>query len=96
METDDDEDDTPSLKVKIGKRGLPLAPCGRPSFGSNPVNKIYNSRYRNPDNENRFQGRLPELGKATGIIAFTLFGFGVSLEVSAAADQRRIFESAAW
>ena len=37
-----------------------------------------------------------ELGRAAGIIAFTLFGYGVSLEAAHSADRLRIFKSAAW
>ncbi len=37
-----------------------------------------------------------ELGRATGIIAFTLFGYDVSLEAAHSADRLRIFKSAAW
>ena len=37
-----------------------------------------------------------ELGKATGLVAMTLFGFDVSLELAHATDRLRIFKSAAW
>ncbi len=37
-----------------------------------------------------------ELGRAPGIVAVTLFGFNVSLEVAHSADRLRIFKSAAW
>ena len=37
-----------------------------------------------------------ELGKASGIVAFVLFGFDVSLEAAHSADRIRIFKSAAW
>ena len=82
--------------VKLGKNGERLAPCGRPSFGDNKVNKKYNSRYRNSENKNKLGGRLMELGRATGIIAFTLFGYDVSLEAAHSADRLRIFKSAAY
>ncbi len=37
-----------------------------------------------------------ELGRATGIVAFTLFGYDVSFEAAHSADRLRIFKSAAW
>ncbi len=37
-----------------------------------------------------------ELGRATGIVAVTLFGFDVSLEAAHAVDRLRVFKSAAW
>ena len=96
MESDDDEN-TPLIHTpKLGKKGEQLAPCGRPAFSANPVNKRYNSRYRNPENQNRLGGKLLELGKTTGIVAMTLFGFDVSLELAHAADRLWIFKSAAW
>jgi hypothetical protein len=96
VESNDDEEDTNSPKVKYGKKGQELAPCGRPSFAANPVNKKYNSRYRNPENKNKLGGKLLDLGKATGIVAVTLFGFDVSFEASNSGDRLRIFKSAAW
>jgi hypothetical protein len=95
VESDGDEEEelTP---VKLGKNGERLAPCGRPSFGANKVNKKYNSRYRNSENKNKLGGKLLELGRATGIVAFTLFGYDVSFEVAHSADRLRIFKSAAW
>ena len=87
------EDLTP---VKRDKNGAELAPCGRPSFSANAVNKKYNSRYRNELNQNRLGGKLLELGKAPGIVAFVLYGFDVSLEAAHSADRIRIFKSAAW
>jgi hypothetical protein len=80
----------------LGKNGERLAPCGRPSFGANKVNKKYNGRYRNSENKNKLGGKLMELGRATGIIALTLFGYDVSLEAAHSADPLRIFKSAAW
>ena len=94
VESDDEEEDGPS-PVKLGKHGEQLAPCGRPSFGANKVNKKYNSRYRNSENKNRLGGKLLELGRATGIVAFTLFGYDVSFEAAHSADRLRIFKSAA-
>ncbi len=82
--------------VKSGKNGEELAPFGRPSFSANAVNKKYNSRYRNELNQNRLGGKLLDLGKASGIVAFVLFGFDVSLEAAHSADRIRIFKSAAW
>ena len=96
VESDDYEEDTNSPKVKYGKKGQELAPCGRPSFAANPVNKKFNSRYRNPENKNKLGGKLLDLGKATGIVAVTLFGFDVSFEASNSGDRLRIFKSAAW
>lgn len=84
------------VPVRLGKKGEPLAPCGRPSFSANPVNKMYNSRYRNSENQNKLGGRLLDLGRATGLVAMTLFGFDVSLENAHSADRMRIFRSAAW
>ena len=96
VESDDDEN-TPLIHTpKLGKKGEQLAPCGRPAFSANPVNKRYNSRYRNPENQNRLGGKLLELGKATGLVAMALFGFDVSLELAHATDRLRIFKSAAW
>ena len=92
----EDEDDESTPVVKLGKKGEPLAPCGRPSFSDNPVNKRYNSRYRNPENQNQFGGKLIDLGKACGIVAMTLFGYDVSFEAANSADRLRIFKSAAW
>ena len=37
-----------------------------------------------------------ELGRATGMVAFTLFGYDVSFEAAHNADRLRIFKSAAW
>ena len=37
-----------------------------------------------------------KLGRATGLVAVTLFGFDISLEAAHAADRLRIFKSAAW
>ncbi len=71
-------------------------PCGRPAFSANPVNKKYNSRYRNSENQNKLGGKLLELGRATGLVAMALFGFDVSLEAAHAADRLLIFKSAAW
>ncbi len=97
IESDSEVDDlTP---VKRGKNGEELAPCGRPSFSANAVNKKYNSRYRNELNQNRLGGKVLDLGKgskASGIVAFVLFGFDVSLEAAHSADHIRIFKSAAW
>ena len=92
----EDEDDESTPVVKLGKKGEPLAPCGRPSFSDNPVNKRYNSRYRNSENQNKFGGKLIDLGKACGIVAMTLFGYDVSFEAANSADRLRIFKSAAW
>ena len=80
--------------VRLGKNGERLAPCGR-HFGANKLNKVYNSRYRNSENKNKLGGKLMELGRATGIIAFTIFGYDVSLEAAHSADRLRIFKSAA-
>ena len=92
-----DDEDTPLITpVKLGKNGEKLAPCGRPVFSANPVNKKYNSRYRNSENQNKLGGKLLELGRATGLVAMALFGFDVSLEAAHAADRLRIFKSAAW
>ena len=92
-----DDDDAPlHLPAKLGKHGELLAPCGRPAFSANPVNKKYNSRYRNPENQKKLGGKLLELGRAVGIVSFTLFGFDVSLEAAHAANRLRIFKSASW
>ena len=99
IESDDDDADNAKVNtptVKLGKKGEPLAPCGRPAFSANPVNKKCNSRYRNSENQNRLGGRLLDLGRATGIIAMTLFGFDVSFEAANTADRLRVFKSAAW
>jgi hypothetical protein len=56
----------------------------------------YNSLYRNAQNTNKIGGKLIELGRAIGIIAFTLFGFDVSFEAAHFADRLHIFKSAAW
>ena len=96
IETDDEDADGPTRVVKLGKKGEPLAPCGRPSFGDNKVNKKYNSRYRNPKNTNKLGGKLLTLGHATGIVSMTLFGFDVSFEHAQSGDRLRIFKSAAW
>jgi hypothetical protein len=94
IESDDDEGQpTPP---KLGKHGEQLAPCGRPSFSANPVNKKYNSRYRNAQNTNMIGGKLVDLGRAVGLVAFTLFGYDVSFEAAHNADRLRIFKSAAW
>ena len=90
-----DDMSTP-VPVRLGKKGEPLVPCGRPSFSANPVNKRYNSRYRNSENQNKLGCRLLDLGRATGLVAMTLFGFDVSLENAHSADRMRIFRSAAW
>ena len=90
------EDISTPVPVRLGKKGEPLAPCGRPSFSANPVNKMYNSRYRNSENQNKLGGRLLDLGRATGLVAMTLFGFDVSLENAHSADRMRIFVSAVW
>ncbi len=37
-----------------------------------------------------------KLGRATGIVAFTLFGYDVFFEAAHSADRLRIFKSAAW
>jgi hypothetical protein len=58
--------------------------------------KKYNSRYRNAENKNKLGGKLLELGRAAGIVAFTLFGYDVSFEGAHSADRLRIFKSAAW
>ncbi len=55
VESDEEEEDEPS-PVKLGKHGEQLAPCGRPSFRANKVNKKYNSRYRNSENKNKLGG----------------------------------------
>ena len=89
---DGEEEITP---VRLGKNGERFTPCGRPSFGANKVNKKYNNRYRNAENKNKLGGKLMKLGRATGIIAFTLFGYDVSLEAAHSADRLRIFKSAA-
>ncbi len=92
-----DDEDTPLISpVRVGKKGELLAPCGRPALSANTVNKMYNSRYRNPENQNKLGGRLLELGRATGLVAMALFGFDVSLEVAHSAERLRIFKSAAW
>ena len=90
------EDILTPVPVRLGKKGEPLAPCGRPSFSANPVNKRYNSRYRNSENQNKLGGRLLDLGRATGLVAMTLYGFDVSLENAHSSDRMRIFVSAAW
>ncbi len=96
VDSDDPEEDGTSPKpVRLGRKGEPLAPCCRPSFAANPVNKKYNSRYRNADNQNKLGGRLLDLGRATGLVAMTLYGFDVSLEAAHSADRLRIFMSAA-
>ncbi len=99
VESDDDDAGNAKFNtpiVKLGKKGEPLALCGRPAFSANPVNKKYNSRYRNSENQNRLGGRLLDLGRATGIIAMTLFGFDVSFDAANSADRLRVFKSAAW
>ena len=95
VESDGDGEEEPT-PVRLGKHGELLSPCGRPSFGANKVNRKYNSRYRNAENKNKLGGKLIELGRATGIIAFTLFGYDVSFEAAHSADRLRIFKSAAW
>ncbi len=91
----DDEDTALVSPVKLGKNGEQLAPCCCPSFSANKVTqKRYNSRYRNPENQNKLGGKLLELGRATGIVAVTLFGFDVSLEAAHSADSMLIFTSA--
>ena len=90
------EDISTPVPVRLGKKGEPLAPCDRPSFSANPVNKKYNSRYRNSENQNKLGGRLLDLGRATGLVAMTLYGFDVSLENAHSSDRMRIFVSAAW
>ena len=40
--------------------------------------------------------KLMELGRATGMVAFTLFGYDVSFEAAHNVDCLRIFKSAAW
>ena len=60
------------------------------------MNKKYNSRYRNSENQNKLGGKLLELGRATGLVALALFGFDVSLEGAHSADRLHIFKSAAW
>ena len=97
FQVESDEEEIPLLSPpRVGKNGELLAPCGRPAFGANPVNKKYNSRYRNPENQNKLGGKLLELGRASGIVAMVLFGFDVSLEAAHSADRMRIFKSAAW
>ncbi len=81
--------------MKLSKKGQQLANCDRPSFSENTVNKKYNSRYRNSENTNRLGGKLLELGKATGIVAMTLYVFDGSLEASSTNERERIFRSAA-
>ena len=95
VESDGDGEEEPT-PVRLGKHGELLSPCGRPSFGANKVNRKYNSRYRNAENKNKLGGKLIELGRATGIIAFTLFGYDVSFEAAHSADRLQIFKSAAW
>jgi hypothetical protein len=41
-------------------------------------------------------GKLVDLGRAVGLVAFTLFGYDVSFEAAHNADRLRIFKSAAW
>jgi hypothetical protein len=97
FQVESDEEELSLLSPpKLGKNGVLLAPCGRPSFGANPVNKKYNSRYRNPENQNKLSGNLLQLGRATGIVAMVLYGYDVSLEAAHSADRMRIFKSAAW
>ena len=80
----------------MGKKGEQLAPCGRPAFSANPVNKKYNSRYRNSKNQKKLGGKFLELGRAAGLVVMALFGFDVSLEAAHSVDRLRIFKSAAW
>ncbi len=88
-------EDTPLiLPVLLGKKGEQLTPCGRQAFSANPVNKKYNSSYRN--SENQLGGKLLELGRATGLVAMDLFGFDVSLEAAHSANRLQIFKSAVW
>ncbi len=54
------------------------------------------SRYRNAQNTNKIGCKLVELGRATGLVAFTLFGYDVSFEAAHNADRLRIFKSTAW
>ena len=97
FEVGSDDEDTPLISpVRVGKKGEMLAPCRRPAFSANRVNVKYNSRYRNPENQNKLGGKLLELGRATGLVAMALFGYDVSLEAAHSADRLRIFKSAAW
>ncbi len=94
IESDDDEGQpTPP---RLGKLGEDLAPCGRPSFSANPVNKKCNSRYRSAQKTNMIGGKLVEPGRATGMVAYTLFRYEVSFEAAHSADRLHIFKSAAW
>ncbi len=68
-----------------------MAPCSRPSFSENAVNKKYNTRYRNSGNTNRLGGKLLELGRATGIAAIALYGFDVSLEAASTTERERLY-----
>ncbi len=82
--------------MKLSKKGLPLAPCGRTSFSENTVNKKYNSRNRNSENTNWHGVKLLELGRATRIVATALNGFDISLEAASTNERERIFRSTAW
>ena len=82
FQVESDEDELSFLSPpKVGKNGELLAPCGRPAFGANPVNKKYNSRYRTLENQNKLGGRLLELGRASGIVAMTALTFHWKLPI---------------
>ena len=70
-------------------------PSGRLSRKANYLNRMYGSKYRDPDNNKLLMGAKQPLGKAYAIVAFMMFGPNLPSELSLHAERHRIFMSAA-
>ena len=75
-------------------------PPGRTSSGrkvrkTNSLNLRFNSKYRNPNNQEFLMGELQPLGKAFAILAVMMHGPDLPTELSQHEERRRIFIAAA-
>ena len=90
-ESDLDENGSPSPHPSRPGR----TPSGRMDRKNNPLNKMFGSRYRNPENTKVLMGELMPLGKAFAIIAVMTHGPDLPTEISLHNERHRIFMAAA-
>jgi hypothetical protein len=65
---------------------------GRKVRKTNSLNMMFNSRYRHPDNQEKYMGELMPLGKVYAIIAVMTHGPDLPTEISQHNERHRIFD----
>ena len=91
---DGDEVDFDELDSSFSS-GQGRTKSGRKVRKNNSLNIMFNSRYRHPDNQEKFMGELMQLGKVYAIIAVMTHGPDLPTEISQHNQRHRIFVAAA-